>query len=159
MTPGVDSPRESILGNTKDKSPTIIKRICVDDIRVWFATDYGVLQYDKVADVWQHFTTEDGLLSNNIRQIECTTNFVWVCPEMKTRINKYNKRDGTWSEVRLSHLIQPRNYVYDMQADGAALWLSISSSGVRRIRDDGEQTVFMEEDGLAQMGARMYRRR
>ena len=146
--------RETILGNTKDKSPTIIKRICVDDIMVWFATDYGVLQYDKVADVWQHFTTEDGLLSNNIRQIECTTNFVWVCPEMKTRINKYNKRDGTWSEVKLSHLIHPRNYVYDMQADGAALWLSISSSGVRRISEDGKQTVFMEEDGLAQMGAR-----
>jgi len=146
--------RETILGNTKDKSPTIIKRICVDDKWVWFATDYGVLQYDKIADVWQHFTTEDGLLSNNIRQIECTTNFVWVCSEMKTRINKYNKRDGTWSEVKLSHLIQPRNYVYDMQADGAALWLSISSSGVRRISEDGKQTVFMEEDGLAQMGAR-----
>ena len=146
--------RETILGNTKDKSPTIIKRICVDDKCVWFATDYGVLQYDKVADVWQHFTTEDGLLSNNIRQIECTTNFVWVCPEMKTRINKYNKRDGTWSEVKLSHLIHPRNYVYDMQADGAALWLSISSSGVRRVSENGKQTIFMKKDGLAQMGAR-----
>lgn len=146
--------RETILGNTKDKSPTIIKRICVDDKWVWFATDYGVLQYDKGADVWQRFTTEDGLLSNNIHQIECTTNFVWVCPEMKTRINKYNKRDSTWSEVKLSHLIQPRNYVYDMQSDGDTLWLSISSSGVRRISEDGRQTVFMPEDGLAQVGAR-----
>ncbi|MDQ1328218.1 MAG: hypothetical protein QG641_1503, partial [Candidatus Poribacteria bacterium] len=146
--------RETILGNTKDKSPTIIKRICVDDKWVWFATDYGVLQYDKIANVWQHFTTDDGLLSNNIRQIECTTNFVWVCPEMKTRINKYNKSDGTWSEVKLSHLIHPRNYVYDMQADGDTLWLSISSSGVRRISEDGKQTVFMEENGLAQAGAR-----
>jgi ligand-binding sensor domain-containing protein len=146
--------RETILGNTKDKSPTIIKQICVDNKWVWFATDYGVLQYDKGADIWRHFTTEDGLLSNNIRQIECTTNVVWVCPEMKTRINKYDKRDGMWNEVKLSHLIHPRNYVYDMQADGDTLWLSISSSGVRRISEDGKQTVFMGKDGLAQMGAR-----
>ena len=146
--------RETILGDTKVKSPTIIKQICTDDRWVWFATDYGVLQYDKITDVWQHFTTKDGLLSNNIRHIECTTNFVWVCPEMKTRINRYNKRDGTWSEIKLSRLIYPRNYVYDMQADGDNLWISISSSGVRRISEDGRQTVFMPENGLAQLGAR-----
>jgi len=146
--------RETILGNTKARSPTIIKWITRDDKWMWFATDYGVLQYDKSADIWRHFTTEDGLISNNIRRIEHTTNFVWVCPEMKTRINRYDKRDGAWSEVRISRLIHPRNYVYDMQVDGDVLWLTLSSSGVRRISEDGQQRVYMKEDGLAQMGAR-----
>jgi ligand-binding sensor domain-containing protein len=73
---------------------------------------------------------------------------------MRTRINKYDKRDGTWSEVKLSHLMHPRNYVYDMQADGDALWLTLSSSGVRRITEDGQQEVYTRDGGLAQMGAR-----
>ena len=146
--------RETILGDTKVKSPTIIKRICVDDKWVWFATDHGVLQYDKLADTWQHFTMEDGLVSDNIRCVQSGVNAVWVCPEIRTRINKYDKRDGTWSEIKLSRLIHPRNYVYDMQADGDVLWLTISSSGVRRISEDGEQRVYMRDDGLAQMGAR-----
>jgi len=146
--------RETILGDTKVRSPTIVKRICVDDKWVWFATDYGVLQYDKLADTWQHFTTEDGLLSNNTRCVQSSANAVWVSPEMRTRINKYDKQDGTWSEIKLSRLIHPRNYIYDMQADGDALWLTISSSGVRRIGEDGEQRAYMRDDGLAQMGAR-----
>jgi ligand-binding sensor domain-containing protein len=146
--------RESILGDTKTRSPTIVKRICVDDEWVWFATDHGVLQYDKLADTWRHFTTEDGLLSNNIRHVQCTASFVWICPEMRTRISKYGKKSGTWSEVKLSHLIHPRNYVYDMQTDGDAIWLTISSSGVRRISEDDKQSVYMRDDGLAQMGAR-----
>ncbi len=146
--------RETILGDTKAKSPTIVKRICADGKWVWFATNYGVLQYNKSTDTWQRFTTEDGLISNNIRCVQSSANAVWVCPETRTRINKYDKRDGTWSEIKLSHLIHPRNYVYDMQADGDALWLTISSSGVRRISEDGEQRVYMRDDGLAQMGAR-----
>ena len=146
--------RETVLGDTKARSPTIVKRICVDDKWVWFATDYGVLQYDKLADTWQHFTTEDGLLSNNVRCVQSSANAVWVCPEMRTRINKYDKRDGMWSEIKLSRLIHPRNYIYDMQADGDSVWLSISSSGVRKISEDGEQRAYMRDDGLAQMGAR-----
>ena len=157
--------RESIFGDTKAKSPTQIKRICVGDKWVWFATDYGVLQYDKREDTWRHFTTEDGLLSNNIRNIVSCTNIVWVCPEFKTRINRYDKSTGKWSQIKLSHLIYPRNYIYDMNADGDELWLTISSSGVRRISETGRETVYMKEPvakrrgkavfhGLAQTGAR-----
>jgi len=144
--------RETILGDTKAKSPTQIKRICVDDKWVWFATDYGVLQYDKREDVWRHFThrqgrgaTQDGLLSNNIRTIASCTNVVWVCPEFKTRINRYDKKTGKWSSMKLSHLIYPRDYIYDMKADKERLWLTISSSGVRRISESGEETVYMKE--------------
>ena len=157
--------RETIFGDTKAKSPTRIKRICVDDKWVWFATDYGVLQYDKREDSWRHFTTKDGLLSNNIRIIASCTNVVWVCPEFKTRINKYDKKTGEWSQMKLSRLIYPRNYIYDMKADGDVLWLSISSSGVRKISENCEETVYMKElgakrggkavfHGLAQTGAR-----
>jgi len=146
--------RETILKDTKIKAPTRIKSISVDSKWVWFATDYGVLQYDKREDTWQHFTTKDGLLSDNIRTIAVSDNVVWVCPEERTRINKYDKQTGKWSEIKLSHLIHPRNYIYDMKADGDAVWLSLSSSGVRRISANDEETVYMKEDGLAQTGAR-----
>ena len=146
--------RETILGDTEIKAPTRIKRICVDSKWVWFATDYGVLQYDKREDIWRRFTTKDGLLSNNIRTIAAGDNAVWVSPEERTRINKYDKNTGKWSEIKLSHLIHPRNYIYDMKADGDAVWLSISSSGVRKISENDEETVYMKEHGLAQTGAR-----
>jgi len=146
--------RETILGDTNVKAPTRIKRICVDDKWVWFATDYGVLQYDKHEDTWRHFTTTEGLLSNNIRTIAPGDNAVWVCPEERTRINKYDKKTGKWSEIKLSHLIHPRNYIFDMKADGDSVWLSISSSGVRKISEDDKETVYMKEHGLAQTGAR-----
>ena len=146
--------RETILGDTKIKAPTRIKRIELDDKWVWFATDYGVLQYDKREDIWRHFTTKDGLLSNNIRTIAAGNNAVWVCPEGRTRINKYDKETGKFSEIKLSHLIHSRNYIYDMKADGDAVWLSISSSGVRKINENDEETVYMKEHGLAQTGAR-----
>ncbi|MBM3242744.1 hypothetical protein FJZ31_41315 [Candidatus Poribacteria bacterium] len=146
--------RETILKDTKIKAPTRIKSISVDDKWVWFATDYGVLQYDKREDTWQHFTTKDGLLSDNIRTIAPGLNAVWVCPEGRTRINKYDKKTGKFSEIKLSHLIHSRNYIYDMKADGDSVWLSLSSSGVRRISENDEETVYMKEDGLAQTGAR-----
>jgi ligand-binding sensor domain-containing protein len=146
--------RETILGSTKVKSPTIIKWICADIDSIWFATDYGVLQYEKSADTWRHFTTNDGLISNNIRRVQSTTNAIWVCPEMRTRLNKYDKTSGAWNEIKLSNLIHPRNYIYDMESDADSLWLTISSSGVRRISEDGQQQVYMRDDGLAQVGAR-----
>ncbi|MFC1714528.1 lamin tail domain-containing protein [Candidatus Poribacteria bacterium] len=146
--------RETILGDTKVKSPTIVKWICADDRWVWFATDYGALQYDKSTDTWRHFTTADGLISNNIRRVESTNNAVWICPELRTRLSKYDKASGAWSEIKLSNLIHPRNYIYDMEPDGDALWLTLSSSGVRRVSEDGQQQVYMRDDGLAQMGAR-----
>jgi len=146
--------RETIFGDTKAKSPTRIKRICVDDKWLWFATDYGVLQYDKREDNWRHFTTKDGLLSNNIRTIAACNNVVWVCPEFKTRINRYDKQTGKWSQMKLSRLIYPRNYIYDMKADGDTLWIAISSSGVRKISESCMETVYMKEHGLAQTGAR-----
>jgi ligand-binding sensor domain-containing protein len=146
--------RETILKDTKIKAPTRIKSISVDSKWVWFATDYGVLQYDKLEDTWQHFTMKDGLLSDNIRTIAVGDNVVWVCPEERTRINKYDKKTGKFSEIKLSHLIHPRNYIYDMKADGDSVWLSLSSSGVRRISENDEETVYMKEDGMAQTGAR-----
>ena len=56
--------------------------------------------------------------------------------------------------MRLSRLIHPRNYIYDMAADADGVWLTLSSSGVRRLAEDGSETVYMKEDGLAQTGAR-----
>lgn len=146
--------RETILGTTRAKAPTEVKRVVARDGRVWFATDYGVLRYDHASDGWRHYTTADGLHSNNVRTLAVSDNVAWVASEFSTRVSRLDVATDEWSLVRLSRLIHPRNYVYEMASDGDAVWLTLSSSGVRRLGEDGSETVYMKEDGLAQTGAR-----
>jgi ligand-binding sensor domain-containing protein len=146
--------RETILGSTRVKAPTEVKRIVARDGRVWFATDHGVLRYDHASDAWRHYTTADGLHSNNVRTLAASDNVVWVASEFSTRVGRLDIATEEWSRVRLSRLIHPRNYIYDMAADGDGVWLTLSSSGVRRLTEDGAEVVHMKEDGLAQTGAR-----
>jgi ligand-binding sensor domain-containing protein len=146
--------RETIFGTTRAKVPTEVKRIVARDGRVWFATDYGVLRYDHASDGWRHYTKEDGLHSNNVRTLAISDNVAWVASEFSTRVSRLDIATDEWTLVRLSRLIHPRNYIYEMAADGDAVWLTLSSSGVRRLGEDGSETVHMKEDGLAQTGAR-----
>ncbi|MAF13105.1 hypothetical protein CMK11_21850 [Candidatus Poribacteria bacterium] len=146
--------RETILGTTRAKAPTEVKRIVAANGRVWFATDYGVLRYDHASDGWRHYTTADGLQSNNVRTLAVSDNVAWVASEFSTRLSRLDIASDEWSRFRPSRLIHPRNYVYDMSADADGVWLTLSSSGVRRFGEDGSETVHMKDDGLAQTGAR-----
>ena len=146
--------RETILGSTRAKAPTEVKRIVPRDGRVWFATDHGVLRYDYASDAWRHYTTADGLRSNNVRTLAASVGSVWVASEFSTRVARLDIATDAWSQMRPSRLIHPRNYIYDMSADDSSVWLTLSSSGVRRLGEDGSETVYMKEDGLAQTGAR-----
>jgi ligand-binding sensor domain-containing protein len=147
--------RETILRDAEAKSMTQIRRIVVDDDAVWFATDYGILRYDKEDNTWQHFTTEDGLADNNINHIACGDSVVWVSYWSTTQltgaeISKYDKKSQKLETVQIQHLVYEREYVYSIAADGDDVWISLSSSGVRKINRDGKQTVYTKKDGLDQ---------
>ncbi|MBT5533239.1 hypothetical protein HOK31_09275, partial [Candidatus Poribacteria bacterium] len=146
--------RETILGGTRVKAPTEVKRIVAVNGRVWFATDYGVLRYDHASDGWRHYTRADGLQSNNVRTLAVSENVAWVASEFSTRVSRLDIATDEWSRFRPSRLIHPRNYIYEMSADSDGVWLTLSSSGVRWFGEDGSETVHMKEDGLAQTGAR-----
>ena len=47
------------------------------DTAVWAGTDHGVLKYIKEEDRWKLFTTEDGLLDNEVRWILLDGDYVW----------------------------------------------------------------------------------
>jgi len=145
--------REIILKETEAKSMTEVRRIVVDDDAVWFSTDYGILRYDKSSDTWDHFTTESGLEDNSINYIECGDNVVWASYWSSTQltgaeISKYDKKSRKWEIVPIQYLVSEREYVRSMAADGDDVWISVSSSGVRKISKDGKQKQYIKQDGL-----------
>lgn len=145
--------RETILRDTEARSMTEVRRIIVDDDAVWFATNYGVLRYDKMNDTWEHFTTEDGLVVNNVSHISCGDSVVWVSYWGSAKlagldISKYDKQSRQWQTIPVENLMYAREYVRSMASDGDDVWISVSSSGVRKITKDGQQKVYTREDGL-----------
>jgi len=67
---------------------------------VWFATDYGVLRYDKEQDTWRHYTTAEGLVDNSIRFLVSSGDTVWVGGSGGRKINKYDKKSDRWMTIR-----------------------------------------------------------
>ena len=61
---------------------TEIRWIFVDTDAVWFTTDLGILRYDKMGDTWKHFTVEDGLATNDLDQVDASSNSLWVISMM-----------------------------------------------------------------------------
>jgi len=70
---------------------------------VWFATDYGVLKYDKGQDTWRHYTTAEGLIDNNIRYLFSGGDTVWVGGSGGRKINKYDQKKDRWLTIRFQN--------------------------------------------------------
>ncbi|HIE27515.1 TPA: hypothetical protein EYP66_09530 [Candidatus Poribacteria bacterium] len=146
--------REIIFKDTKARSMTNVKQIYVDKGAVWFATDYGVLRYDKALDIWEHFTIKDGLVSNDVRRIEAGEDVVWVSFERGHKINRYDKKSGKWTTIELSNILYYADSVRAMAADGNAVWVGFWSSGLRKVSPDGQEQFFKTEEGEVRRGVR-----
>ena len=153
--------RETILGATDARAPTEVNRIVARDGRVWFATDYGVLTYDHLSDGWTHYTTTDGLHSDDVRTLAVSGSAVWAASEFSTGVSQLDLRTDEWFHRRLSQLIHPTSHadgatdhIYEMAADRDSVWLTLTASGVRRLSEDGSEIVYTKEDGLARTGSR-----
>lgn len=147
--------REAILQETESTSMTEVRRIILDDDAVWFATDYGILRYDKQDNTWEHFTTENGLADNSVNYISCGDNAVWVSYWSQIQltgaeISKYDKTTRKWETIPIQYLVSEREFVRSMAADRDSVWLSLSSSGIRKINEDGKQEQYTKADGLDQ---------
>ena len=60
---------------------------------VWFATNRGLLKFDRDSNYWRLFTKNDGLLNNNIYHIDHEEDFLWLSTEDGVTIFQYNRRD------------------------------------------------------------------
>ncbi len=55
-----------------------IRDISATKNAVWFATDRGVLKYNTKKDYWRLFTTQDGLISNDVYHIDPEGKHLWI---------------------------------------------------------------------------------
>ena len=144
--------RLDILQSTQKRSMTFIRWTYVDTDAVWFTTDYGVLRYDKMADTWQHFTTEDGLSTDDVNKIAVSEQSVWVIPMIGLELNHYNKATGTW-EVVEEEGHREIETIKSLGVDGPNVWFA-SGRGLTRYNEiTREWKNFGPRDGLAGRGA------
>ena len=144
--------RLDILQSTQKRSMTFIRWTYVDTDAVWFTTDYGVLRYDKMADTWQHFTTEDGLSTDDVNKIAVSEQSVWVIPMIGLELNHYSKATGTWAVVEEEGHREIET-IKSLGVDGPNVWFA-SGRGLTRYNEiTREWKNFGPRDGLAGRGA------
>ena len=143
--------RLDILQSTQKRSMTLIRWTYVDTDAVWFTTDYGVLRYDKMTDTWQHFTTEDGLSTNDVNKIAVSEQSVWVIPMIGLELNHYSKAAGTWEVVEEEDNREIER-IKALGVDGPNVWFA-SGRGLTRYNEiTREWKDFGPRDGLAGRG-------
>ncbi|HIE28283.1 TPA: hypothetical protein EYP66_13445, partial [Candidatus Poribacteria bacterium] len=144
--------KEDIFVGGEEKPITRVRWISVDIDSVWFATDYGVVRYDKRSDTWHHYTISKGLASNDTQKIVVGDGSVWVIAASGTRISKYDKATGKWNIVTLEGTL-PIDSVKSIAIDEEDVWIGLSASGIRRFNKKTETwKSYTVADGLAQNG-------
>ena len=143
--------RLDILQSTQKRSMTFVRWTYVDTDAVWFTTDYGILRYDKMADTWQHFTSEDGLSTDDVGQIAASEQSVWVIPMIGLELNHYNKATGEWKVVEQRDHREIET-IKSLGVDGPNVWFA-SGRGLTRYNEiTDEWKEFGPRDGLAGRG-------
>jgi len=56
----------------------VIRDIDATENSVWFATNFGLLKYDQIKNLWFLYTVKDGLISNNIYHIDTEGEYLWI---------------------------------------------------------------------------------
>ena len=144
--------RLDILKATQKRSMTLVRWTYVDTDAVWFTTDYGVLRYDKISDTWQHFTSEDGLSTDDVGKIDVSAQSVWIVPIIGLELNHYNKATGTWKVVEEEDHREIER-INALGVDGPNVWFA-SGRGLTRYNEiTREWKNFGPRDGLAGRGA------
>ena len=144
--------RVDILQSTQKRAMTLVRWTYVDTDAVWFTTDYGVLRYDKAMDTWRHFTTEDGLSTNDVDKIAVSEQSVWVIPMIGLELSHYSKATGTWDVIVPDEGTQIER-LNAIGVDGPNVWFGSGRTLSRYNEITGEWTDFGPRDGLAGRGA------
>jgi len=145
--------RADILKDTKAESMTQVRYIKVDSDYVWFATDFGVLRYHKISGTWNHYTKEDGLYSNNLRDIYLSERNVWATTSAGGNVNRFDKQVEKWSFIELAKTTFPDDRVTSIAIDGDDVWLAMRSSVYKFNELTGEMRTYTTKDGLVTDGA------
>ena len=68
-----------------------VRDIAFTDMVVWFATNQGLMKYDRETNNWRMFTTRDGLIDNNVYHIDVENDNLWLSTEKGFTIFNFNR--------------------------------------------------------------------
>ncbi len=126
---------------------TLIHGITTDDDVVWFGTNAGLLRYDKLRDVWRHYTTQDGLPNNEIWSITLDGEHIWTL-HIGGVVGRLFIEEDRWQRWEIS----PSaiwSVLGAIAVDPEYVWVSTAWEGIKRF-DKSTETweTFSQRDGL-----------
>ena len=124
--------------------------IAVDERYVWVGTQRGVSRYDKKKDIWDTFTSEDGLVRDAVTSIAISGDEIWF--GTSGGISIYNRKTQDWVTYTTQDGL-PSDNVTSLAWDGKFMWIGTFDAGLVRFDPRTKsQRVFTREDGLAHNG-------
>ena len=144
--------RADILRDTKAESITQVRHIQVDGDYIWFTTDLGALRYHKLSDIWRHYTTVDGLDSNDLRDVYVSKRNIWVTATGGGSVSKFDKQTEKWSVIELN-TEYPFDRVTSIAVAGDEVWFSMRSGVYKFNEQTEEMKTYTTKDGLVTDGS------
>jgi len=124
-----------------------VRSIAADSDYIWVGTIRGVSRYDKKADTWATYTTENGLASNEISSICADDNAVWFGSDKG--ITMYNRETGEWIKYNVNDGLAS-NRITCIARSADAVWLGTFDAGLTRYdKKAGTWQSYSRKDGLA----------
>jgi ligand-binding sensor domain-containing protein len=114
---------------------------------VWFATNHGVLRYDKEMNTWKHYTAEDGLSSNEIGIIAGSAKSIWAAAYDDMIVSRYHKETEKWEAIDIPGDPRRPNSIFELsfiEAEGKNVWFGFWAMfcGLRRYDEEIESWYF-----------------
>ena len=126
---------------------TLVHGITVDENVVWFATNAGILRYDKVNDTWWHYTMQDGLPNNEVWSITLDGKHIWTL-HIGGVVGRYSIEENRWRYWEISPSAV-WSVLGEIAVDRQYAWVSTAWEGIKRFdKSTGEWQTFAERDGL-----------
>ncbi|HQV31055.1 MAG TPA: hypothetical protein PKV71_04225 [Calditrichia bacterium] len=96
--------------------------------RVWFASDMGLTRFDTKTGEWRHFGLSEGLLDNQVLDLEVTGDYLYIATE--NGLNRLLLEGNTLEKVRDSRFVSLR--FNSIAAQGDTLWAGTPRGIFRR---------------------------
>lgn len=143
--------KEDVLLQVKIPWITHLRHIKAGRRYVWFATNNGLLKYDKHKDLWHHIIKggSDSIANNRVNLIEIDGEEVWVAHE--GGLLSHYRPDGN-PHWELIEAFDPERYkeISSIAITKRAVWVTTRLSGLRRYdKKTGKWRTFGQADGMA----------
>ncbi|MGB8658493.1 MAG: hypothetical protein WCE90_12035 [Candidatus Zixiibacteriota bacterium] len=89
------SDKSTVYDNRLSFPEVDVVKLACDKKNIWVATKSGVWKLDRATDIWIKYTTDDGLLDNNVQDLILDGDYIWFgTPQGATRF--------FWNDPRIS---------------------------------------------------------